>query len=566
MVRMSVLKPLISDFQPNPEAMRAFALLVGIHFASLLAWSQPDSLDQNVPRANLESPYATIETHLKYLQPDTYFPSVSAKTFNLTDQEKAEELAVKLKQVLDAKGLYIDMDLLPKSNNYIDTTNDLARYYLYPNTLPGVFVEKENGKWYWSDRTVERIPILHKEVFPFGSDLLVNLFPSFGQKRIGGLYVWQLIGIFIFIFTILLLHRLLTLLIQLVITRLEVRFAKIKSQGTVIRKIAKPLSLLILTLIVIPFEPMLQLPVNISRYIVLIIQALTPLFLTMAVYRAVDILGEYMVEVAERTENKLDDQLVPLVRKALKVFVIIIGGLVVLQSLDFNITALLAGISIGGIALALAAQDTLKNLFGSLMIFLDRPFQIGDWINFSGVDGTVEEVGFRSTRVRTFANSLVYVPNGKLADMTIDNFGLRQYRRFSTKIALTYDTPTALIQQFVEGLREIVANHPNTRKDYYEIHMNDMNSHSLDVLFYIFFHVPSWSDELKAKHEVILAIIELAENLGVRFAFPTQTLHVEDLPGQTSLSPTYNTDTTTIKERTEAFVKAYKAKYAIEGK
>lgn len=541
--------------------MRFLSLLFFIVILPFHSIAQPDSLEQEQPKPQLENPHATIETLLKYLQPDNYFPAVSAATFDLSDKDQAIELAIKLKQVLDAKGLYIDMDLLPKNNSYIDSTNGLARYYLYPKLMPGIYVEKKAEKWYWSQRTVERIPELHKEVFPFGSDLLVNLFPSFGQKRVGGLFVWQLIGIFLFIIAILVLHRLLTWLFQLIIARLERRFSTINSQSAIVRKIAKPLSLLFITLIIIPFEPMLQLPVNISRYTVLIIQALTPLFLTMALYRAVDILGEYLVEVAERTENKLDDQLVPLVRKALKVFIVIIGGLVVLQSLQFNITALLAGISIGGIALALAAQDTLKNLFGSLMIFLDRPFQIGDWINFSGVDGTVEEVGFRSTRVRTFANSLVYVPNGKLADMTIDNFGLRQYRRFSTKIALTYDTPTALIEEFVAGLREIVDHHPNTRKDYYEIHMNDMNSHSLDILFYIFFKVPSWSDELKARHEVIIAIMELAEQLGIRFAFPTQTLHIEDLPGQTSLSPTYTTDTSTIKERTAAFVNAYKAKY-----
>lgn len=543
--------------------MRFLSLLFILAILPIHTIAQTDSVVQQQPKPLLDNPHATIETLLKYLQPDDYYPTVSAATFDLTDRDQAVDLAIKLKQVLDAKGLYIDMDLLPKNNSYIDSTNGLSRYYLYPKLMPGIYVEKKNEKWYWSQRTVERIPELHKEVFPFGSDLLVNLFPSFGQKRVGGLFVWQLIGIFLFIIAILVLHRLLTWLFQLIITRLERRFSTISSQSTIVRKIAKPLSLLFITLIIIPFEPMLQLPVNISRYTVLIIQALTPLFLTMALYRAVDILGEYLVEVAERTENKLDDQLVPLVRKALKVFIVIIGGLVVLQSLQFNITALLAGISIGGIALALAAQDTLKNLFGSLMIFLDRPFQIGDWINFSGVDGTVEEVGFRSTRVRTFANSLVYVPNGKLADMTIDNFGLRQYRRFSTKIALTYDTPTALIEEFVAGLREIVDHHPNTRKDYYEIHMNDMNSHSLDILFYIFFKVPSWSDELKARHEVIIAIMELAEQLEVRFAFPTQTLHIEDLPGQASLSPTYTTDTSTIKERTAAFVNTYKAKYGI---
>lgn len=532
----------------------------------VLGVAQPENTnDVPTPAADLSSPYAAIETHLKYLQPDSYFPAVSAKTFPLKDEDQAISLAIKLKQILDAKGLYVDMATVPKKPNFIDSTNNLARYYLFPDKLPGIYLQKQNNKWLWSERTVERIPALHQEVFPFGSDLLVNLFPTFGQKRIGQLYVWQIIGIFIFIVLILILHQLLSWILQLLITRLEVRFAQIRSQSGVIRKIARPLSWLCITLIVIPFEPMLQLPVNVSMYVTMLIQALTPLFLTMALYRAVDILGEYMVAMAERSENKLDDQLVPLVRKALKVFIVVIGFLIVMQSLNFNITALLAGISIGGIALALAAQDTLKNLFGSLMIFLDRPFQIGDWINFSGVDGTVEEVGFRSTRVRTFANSLVYVPNGKLADMTIDNFGLRQYRRFSTKIALTYDTPTVLIQQFVEGLKEIVENHPHTRKDYYEIHLNDMNSHSLDVLFYIFFDVPTWSDELQHKHEIIMSIIELAEELGIRFAFPTQTLHIEDLPGQTSLSPSYNTDTSTIKERTASFVEKYKAKYGTAG-
>jgi MscS family membrane protein len=206
------------------------------------------------------------------------------------------------------------------------------------------------------------------------------------------------------------------------------------------------------------------------------------------------------------------------------------------------------------LALALAAQDTIKNLFGSIMIFVDRPFQIGDWINFDGKDGTVEEVGFRSTRVRTFANSVISVPNGRIADMTVDNLGLRTYRRFTTSITITYDTPPALITAFVEGLRQIVANHPDTRKDYYHVYVNNLGSHSIDILFYIFFAVPGWPEELKARHEIILQSIELAETLGVRFAFPTQTIHMEDLPGQQTLSPQYDTDPERMRAKIAAFI------------
>jgi len=174
------------------------------------------------------------------------------------------------------------------------------------------------------------------------------------------------------------------------------------------------------------------------------------------------------------------------------------------------------------------------------------------------VHGTVEEVGFRSTRVRTFANSLVYVPNGQLANMTIDNFGLRYYRRFYTKLAITYDTPPALIDKFTKGLRAIVAHHPHTRKDFYEVQLNDFGEHALQIMFYVFLDVGAWSEELKARHEIMLAILALAERLGVRFAFPTSTIRVEDLPGHASLRPTYEKDSAKMDEEIEAFIRDFK--------
>ena len=176
------------------------------------------------------------------------------------------------------------------------------------------------------------------------------------------------------------------------------------------------------------------------------------------------------------------------------------------------------------------------------MIFIDKPFQIGDWITSGDIDGSVEEVGFRSTRIRTFRNSLMYVPNGKLADAMIDNHGLRVYRRYYTKLSITYDTPPPLIETFVEGLKEIVKTHPTTRKDYIEISFNEFGPSSLNIMFYMFFEVPTWSEELQGRHEINLEIMKLAEHLGINFAFPTQTLHIENMPGKPSLSPTYEVE------------------------
>jgi MscS family membrane protein len=192
------------------------------------------------------------------------------------------------------------------------------------------------------------------------------------------------------------------------------------------------------------------------------------------------------------------------------------------------------------------------------MIFVDKPFQIGDWINFDGVDGTVEEVGLRSTRLRTFANSLVYVPNGPLADKVINNMGLRVYRRFTTDVGVTYDTPPELIESFVEGIEELVKAHPITRKDYYEVHLNSFGASSLNVLVYVFFQAPDWSTELKARHELMLGIIQLANLLGVRFAFPTQTLQIEEVPGQGSLAPDYDTNPEQHKKAIKDFLTDFK--------
>src|SRR5690606_20862549 len=172
---------------------------------------------------------------------------------------------------------------------------------------------------------------------------------------------------------------------------------------------------------------------------------------------------------------------------------------------------------------------------------------------------------FRSTRIRTFRNSVTYVPNGKLADLVIDNHGLRQYRRFYTQIAIPYKTPPDLVELFIEGLRKIVENHPHTRKDYYHVYVNDMAAYSINIMFYIFFSVPTWAEELKGRHEIILAIIRLAEKLGISFALPSQTLHMESFPGQQPLSPKYEKDMAKLKTEMEGFLEGSEKNLEITG-
>lgn len=510
--------------------------------AVVLLFASFGSYAQEPEEYNLSSPYQTVFTHLRNLQEETFHPEISAKVFNPADAEgeRAQELAIKLKQIFDGKGIRIDMDLVPKNPEYRDSIQNNLQRYVPAEQFPEIYLQKTGSNWYYSSRTVSVIDEIHKDVYPYGTDKLLKLAPKIGHKRFLGLHLWQHIGILVLIFISFIVHRIFTIVIERIFTRLLVRLGHDRLAKRVILPIARPVSILIIFPILMLFVPILQLPVKLNYYILLVLRAGWPLFATIFFYRLVDIFALYLQKLAGKTESTLDDQLVPLIRKTLKAFVVISGFLFILNNLEFDITALIAGISIGGLAFALAAQDTIKNFFGSLMIFIDKPFQVGHWITYGNVDGTVEEVGFRSTRIRTFRNSLTYVPNAALADSTIDNHGLRVYRRFSTKIALTYDTPPDIIELFVEGLKRIVEEHPGTRKDYYEIHMNDMADSSLQVMFYIFFDVPSWHEELEARHGIILSIIRLAHELGVNFAFPTQTIHVENLPGQPSLSPKYD--------------------------
>jgi len=192
--------------------------------------------------------------------------------------------------------------------------------------------------------------------------------------------------------------------------------------------------------------------------------------------------------------------------------------------LGIHITGLLATIGILGLVLALAAQDTLANLFASLMLLVDRPFRVGDWVLVDNDEGTIEDVGLRSTKIRTFADSLIIVPNSILANRSIENFGRRTYRRYSTHIDLTCDTTPALIEAFRDGIEELILQHPHTRKDYYHVRFHEMGDYALRILLYVFWRTPDWGAELRERERLLLDILRLGESLHIRFAYPTRQI------------------------------------------
>ncbi|MCB0637288.1 MAG: mechanosensitive ion channel family protein [Lewinella sp.] len=495
----------------------------------LLSWLGHAQAQIEAEEVN-RTPYGVVYNHLYYLQPDSYDPVLAARSFRGLPPAEAREAAILLKQVLDGKGMYIDIHRLPEQTNYVDSLSGEAIYYLDRHE-PLIYLEKVDSAWFYSRTTVRAIPDLHKETYPFGTQLSTWFQAPAWQVGVLGIKLWQWLGLVLLLLASGLVFWILSRLMRPLVGRLAGLQARhMDALQKPLNRLARLIGLMITVKLVAYVLPILQL---IPRLNAILVKALGVLFLFFVIFvvnQIVTIGFHYLKVAAKRTENTLDDQLLPVVMRVLRVIVWALGIIYILDFLGVNVTALLAGISLGGLALALAAQDTVKNFFGSIMIFIDKPFQIGDWIHFDDVDGVVEEVGVRSTRIRTFANSLTYVPNGYLANKTIDNMGLRVYRRFSTTISITYDTPPELINLFTEGIREIIRVHPTTRKDYFEVHLNSFGESALNILLYMFFAAPTWTDELRGRHDIMYAIIKLANDLGIRFAFPTQTLHIEELP------------------------------------
>ncbi len=527
-----------------------------IFFFLLVFCVQGNAQNSMKSKKGLSSPFQTISTHLNNLEDDNYYPEIAGSVFNPAriDKEKAKDLAIQLLQIYKGAGIIISLEDIPYRVDYFDSLRRDS-LYIVNEKLPEIYLEKVGDNWYYSSKTVANIDKIHQELYPYGVDKLLELLPKIGTTKYFGFHIWQLVGILLIIIISLIIHKVFTFIIEKIIISFLIKKGYKKIARSYVAPVARPMSILIIFPILLIFIPVLQLPMKVNMYTLMTLKALWPLFSTIVAYRIVDMLCMYLMKLAERTESTLDDQLVPLLRKALKIFVIIVGALAILANLDIDIIPLLAGMSIGGLAFALAAQDTLKNFFGSIMIFLDKPFQIGDWITSGDIDGTVEEVGFRATRIRTFRNSVTYVPNAIIAESTVDNHGLRRYRRFYTQISINYDTPADVINVFVDGLREIVEKHPHTWKENYHIYLNDMADSSLNVMFYIFFQVPTWGEELRCRHETLIEIIKLAEHLGINFAFPTSTLHMETFPEKKSNSPEYEKNPSLLKKQLESFMK-----------
>ena len=243
---------------------------------------------------------------------------------------------------------------------------------------------------------------------------------------------------------------------------------------------------------------------------------------------------KYLSQKAGETDSKLDDMLVPVASGLVKFLLIAVGILLVLQNLGFSVSSLVAGLGIGSAAIALAAKDTLANLFGSLVVFLDHPFEIGDWISLNGVEGEVEEIRLRSTVIRTFENSVILMPNQLLTTTYIDNYERRKCRKMDCSFGVVYTTTKEQLQTIVEGIQTHLKSHPELYSPSHYVAFNGFGVSSLEITVIAFTLNTGKAAHMADRQAFMFKIMEIVEAAGTSFAQPTRTLNfatgTEDMP------------------------------------
>ena len=500
-------------------------------------------------REQLQSARSTMETFLRAVNDDRL--NDAAKCLDLSEvgvtdearQAKGPAYAYRLKEILDRMG-EIDYERIKVRENQEQLFQLSSAVTMDDSALADAasiaIAPDENGLWRftpdtvgsidelyqnWKDRNKRESETVSKARRPF-EVALAELFSNYQVTHfLIPDYQWLCLLAVIFIGFV---ADLLTRTILNVITHAWLRYrGEELPEG---RRLWRPVGLFAQAVVWYAGTAWIGLPVIALDVLLVGLKFFAVVAAVWTGFRMIDLLAAVVTRKALKTASKFDDLLIPLISKSLKVLAVCIGILQCAQAFNLPIAGLLGGLGIGGAALALASKDAVSNFFGSITVLMDRPFEVGDWVVTDNIEGSVETVGFRSTRIRTFYNSLITLPNSRLTTAVVDNMGRRRYRRVKTTLGLQYDTPPEQIDAFCEGVRELIRRHPYTRKDYYHVYLNELSASSVDILLYCFLECPDWSVELRERHRLLADILKLAHSLGVSFAFPTRTIHMDNAP------------------------------------
>lgn len=459
----------------------------------------------------------------------------------LFDEEK-KKTAVLLKEVLDR--VYVPN--YQKIPDHSDGSVPIKISWTVPDTEITILLIQEgkrNGEYLFSSETVQRTKEFFDKVkhLPYlkgtggGAGYQIHwtetYLPEWAKKKFWVFEIWKWLGLLLAILVGLFINLLSRFIFKLLLR--ITRKTKTEWDEKIIVILYKPIGYLL----VVGFWFLFLFSIDITgtpfKIILFILKILLGLAFVYFVYCFSELVVNLMKFNAIQKKAPIDEQLIPLLLRFFRIFFVALAILFSVQNLGINVMSLIAGLGIGGLALALAAKDTAANLFGSIMIFMDKPFKVGDHIIINGIEGNVEAIGFRSTRIRTWEDSLVTIPNSVVANANIENLGLRRYRRTNMIIGITYDTSPEKMESFLEAIKNILFSHPLVVKELINVGFREFGNSSLNVQMHFYVNVDTFAKNLEVRQLILLDVMRAAKALDVSFAFPTTTLHVETFPEKT---------------------------------
>jgi MscS family membrane protein len=489
----------------------------------------PDPLNRGTPRG-------TMYGFLTACRADDYERAtkfMDLRQLSPADRKRAPQIARQLEAVLGQK-LRVDFTSLSDSNEgfeddglpaWQDRLGDIeARKGLVTLLLQRVPREGDGVRiWKIASDTVARTAALYAE-FP-SSRFESWLPPVFLRVHLLGLPLYQWLSLaFVAIFS-----WLLSLLVASSVIRLLGSLFTRRGRALderIVRMVRGPVRLALTVLVVSVYRRFLALDLSVQDFISLLERLLLLVSSLWLVFRLTDIttLG-LRTRVEQRGNLGLLPALVPLQRFS-KILIVLFGVLAFLGMLGVNVTAALAGVGVGGVAIAFAAQKSLENLFGGVALFADQPVRVGDFCRYSGQVGTIEEIGLRSTRVRTLDRTVITIPNGEFSNLALENFAKRDRMRLWTMIGVRYETTPEQLRFLLARLREILLAHPRVTEDPARVRFVGLGAYSLDLEVFAYVDTGDWNEFLGIREDIYLRFMDAVKQAGTGFAFPSSTTYL----------------------------------------
>ncbi|MGH4117722.1 mechanosensitive ion channel family protein [Clostridium sp.] len=263
-----------------------------------------------------------------------------------------------------------------------------------------------------------------------------------------------------------------------------------------------------------------------------VFSAVVVILISWGVYNLTEESSVLFEKMHKAYDIKVDKILFPFISKILRFIIIALAINVIADIWSIPIQGFITGLGLGGLAFALAAKDAAANIIAGIFIILDKPFTIGDWVSIDNLEGTIESISFRTTKIRTFDEAIITVPNSKLANEPLTNFSRRGKRRINFNLGVTYGTSSEKLQSCVDNIRDMIVNHPQVNKQTIFVNFDKFSASSLDIFIYFFVDTTALAEYLKIKENINFNIIQILEQVGVSMAFPSTSIYVETLPNK----------------------------------